>query len=392
MRIYEIGTGYTPIPAKMGAATEIVVEELTRAFRNKRISAKIIDIAASDRLPTDLPIIEVKVPERFKGTDEKLGIAHKMKRVIYSISLSKCLKGIIRKSDQKVVLHFHNQYNLFFFIKLTNKSMRNKCQIIYTNHSYVWHGDWDEIKDTVKKRYFQEVESMRSANKVFVLNEVARENIIRHIGINPNKVALIDNGVNTNVYRPISTKETLLKRYRLEGKKIFTQVGSICDRKNQLGAVRLLLPLMLEDKDIIFCYAGGIIDSDYKEQIDKLSREKGISDRVRYFGEIKPGEDLNEFYNLSDAMIFPSKAEGFSLVILEAMSVGIPVIISENLEFKLSNECLKYKDETDLRHIVDEMIINIHNREILSRQCRKVIKDSYSWEAIADEYYKACEE
>ena len=28
MKIYEIGTGYTPIPARMGAATEIVVEEV----------------------------------------------------------------------------------------------------------------------------------------------------------------------------------------------------------------------------------------------------------------------------------------------------------------------------------------------------------------------------
>ena len=32
MKIYEIGTGYTSIPAKMGAATEIVVEELTKSF------------------------------------------------------------------------------------------------------------------------------------------------------------------------------------------------------------------------------------------------------------------------------------------------------------------------------------------------------------------------
>ena len=42
MKIYEIGTGYTPIPAQMGAATEIVVEELTRSLRNNGEDAEII--------------------------------------------------------------------------------------------------------------------------------------------------------------------------------------------------------------------------------------------------------------------------------------------------------------------------------------------------------------
>ena len=35
MKIYEIGTGYTPIPAQMGAATEIVVEELSTRLVKK---------------------------------------------------------------------------------------------------------------------------------------------------------------------------------------------------------------------------------------------------------------------------------------------------------------------------------------------------------------------
>ena len=59
MTIYEIGTGYTPIPARMGAATEIVVEELTRAFQKQNAPVQIIDIKAKDRPATDLPIREV---------------------------------------------------------------------------------------------------------------------------------------------------------------------------------------------------------------------------------------------------------------------------------------------------------------------------------------------
>ena len=144
MRIYEIGTGYTPIPARMGAATEIVVEELTRAFRKEKIDTTIIDIATSDRLDSDLSIVEVNVPKQFKGTDEQLGIRHKLKRIVYSIALSNYLNKLL-KNESNVVLHFHNQYNLFFFLMLSTKSLRKNCKIIYTNHSYVWHGKWEEI-------------------------------------------------------------------------------------------------------------------------------------------------------------------------------------------------------------------------------------------------------
>ena len=73
MKIYEIGTGYTPIPAQMGAATEIVVEELTRSLRRNGEPAEIIDIKAAYRQNSSLPIMEVCVPRIFTKTDVSLG-------------------------------------------------------------------------------------------------------------------------------------------------------------------------------------------------------------------------------------------------------------------------------------------------------------------------------
>ena len=115
MKIIEIGTGYTPIPAQMGAATEIVVEELTRAFLKIGQDVEIVDISAQKRAEHDLPIQEVKVPRCFTKTDVSLGIMHKLKRVVYSLALAKHLKKILKSAQEKVVLHFHNQYNAFFF-------------------------------------------------------------------------------------------------------------------------------------------------------------------------------------------------------------------------------------------------------------------------------------
>ena len=391
MKIYEIGTGYTPIPASMGAATEIVVEELTKSFLKKKKDVTIIDIKSDNRIKTDLPIIEVPVPKKFTSTDTQLGIMHKLKRVVYSISLARTLKNILKKSKYKVVFHFHNQYNLFFFLKLTSKSLRRKCFIAYTNHSYIWHGDWNEIKDTVNKRYFQEIYSMKHADKVYVLNETTKQTLINHIGIDPQKVQMIDNGVNIDVYSPMSEIDIddFKCKCGLEGKKVFLQIGSVCDRKNQLGAIELLLPLLKENKDFVFVYAGGIISEEYQNEIMEFSKRNEIIDQVKYMGELQPGVELNKYYNLADVMVFPSKSEGFSLVIIESMAAGVPVIINDNLQFRLADRCLKYANENDFIETISNDILDDEKRIRLSNEVRQAVVDNYSWDKIARDYFNS---
>lgn len=388
MKIYEIGTGYTPIPAKMGAATEIVVEGLVKAYQKQNIPVALIDIEANDRLSNNMPIIEVSVPKCLRSTDVKLGIMHKLKRVIYSISLASTLRRILKKSEEKVILHFHNQYNLFFFYKLVPKYLLNKACIAYTNHSYIWHDTWEKIEKTIRKRYFQEVYCIEHADKVFVLNEQTRENLVNHLRVDPSRIHLIGNGVNVDMYSPLSSEKKSLNKqvWNLCGKKVFIQVGSVCDRKGQLTSLRLLTKLMREDENLVFCYAGGVIDPQYQSEIEKYVAEKGLENQVRYIGELEPGEKLNSFYNLAEAMVFPSKAEGFSLVIIEAMAAGVPVLINRNLQFELAERCCQYDDDGMFDDLVRNYILNTKNRAVLSNNVRQMIVNAYSWEKIARDY------
>ena len=202
MKIYEIGTGYTPIPAKVAAATESVVEELTKAFMQKKIDVEVIDISANDRVPNSLPITEVKVPSIFTKSDISLGIIHKVKRVVYSVALALKLKKILKQTNQKPVLHFHNQYNIYFFLKLVKKELRDKAIIAYTNHNGFWSLPFEEAKSTLQSRYFQEIEGMKNADLIFVLNPKMKNNIVENLGIDENKVIRINNGVNTDIYAP----------------------------------------------------------------------------------------------------------------------------------------------------------------------------------------------
>lgn len=384
MKIYEIGTGYTPIPAQMGAATEIVVEELTKALLKQDIPVQILDIAAEGRAKTTLPIREVKVPKQFSGTDVQLGIMHKLKRVVYSVALAGELKKILKGADDNVVLHFHNQYNLFFFLKLVPKTLREKCRIAYTVHSYIWPDEWEKIKDTVKKRYFQEIYCVQNADCVLVLNDKTAEHFVNYLGVDAARIHKVGNGVNTDVYRVLTQDEIapFQASEGLSGKQLIFQVGSVCDRKNQLGAVKMLREYLQNNPDVVYAYAGGVIDSDYQDSITHYARENNIAHQVHYVGELCPGEPLNRYYNAAQLTVFPSRIESFGLVIIESLSAGTPVILADKPLFTLESGYHLYHSETEF---VDQITACITCGK-QSDQVRSEVVQKYSWDTIAAEH------
>lgn len=384
MKIYEIGTGYTPIPAQVAAATESVVEELTKAFISQKQDVEILDISAVERAPHNLPITEIKVPSVFAKSDVSLGIVHKLKRVIYSLALSLKLKKILKSSEQKVILHFHNQYNIFFFLKTVPSKIRKKAVIAYTNHNGVWNMSWDEAESTLKKRYFQEIEGMKKADFIFVLNEKTKENIEKHLGISGDKIFKINNGVNTNIYFPLPKEDIdkIKEKYNFTGKKIILQVGSVYENKGQVRSIEMLSPLLKGDKNLVYAFVGEIVSQEYFEQVKNIAREAGVENQIAYLGAVSPGNEMNEIYNMADTTVFVSQYESFGLVCIEAFAAGVPVIICSDLGVDFGDGCIRCKKSEFIEKMSETLEDNIE----LSRLARNNAENNYSWDIIAQGY------
>ncbi len=388
MKIYEIGTGYTPIPAKVAAATESVVEELTKAFMQKKIDVEVVDISANDRVPNSLPITEVKVPSIFTKSDISLGIIHKVKRVVYSVALALKLKKILKQTNQKTVLHFHNQYNIYFFLKLVKKELRDKAIIAYTNHNGFWSLPFEEVKSTLQSRYFQEIEGMKNADLIFVLNPKMKNNIVENLGIDENKVIRINNGVNTDVYAPLSSEqiEKVKEKLNLKNKRIILQVGSVNENKGQGRAVKMIAPLLRENSDTVFAFAGDIVSQEYYQEVLRTAKEEKVENQVVYLGTFSPGEEMNGLYNIADTAIFVSRYEGFSLACIESISAGVPVVLC-------SDSLSSFGDGSILteRHDVADRIRQLLNDgdllKELKQAARKNAVENFTWSKTAQKYF-----
>ena len=392
MKYFEIATGYTSIPAKIGAATEKDVEGQTKSMVKMGYDVSIVDIRDKHRAPTNLPIIDVWMPQFFNSNKVvSLGFIHKVKRVLYSLSLTHKLHKIIKDNNkQEIYLHFHNQYNMFFFMKFSRKSLLKNVNIGYTVHSYIWYGKFEDIKETIRKRYFQEVFCCQNADRVFVLNDVVTKMLVENYNINKEKIRKIFNGVDTDVYDEnivtSSDIDNAKAKYGLSNYNIILQVGSICPRKNQLLSLELLLPILKQRDDIAFAYAGGIIDMEYAEKIQNMAKKNGLENRVKYCGEVSPGNDLNILYAMSKFTIFNSSAEAYGLVITESLSVSRPVFVNEHLIKSISywkeNEGLGIiRISEDFEQIVNRLLDDNDYYQDMKIKSRNVAYDKLSWDA-----------
>jgi glycosyltransferase involved in cell wall biosynthesis len=106
------------------------------------------------------------------------------------------------------------------------------------------------------------------------------------------------------------------------------QVGTLCDRKNQmllLDALHCLKSKTLANK-IHVQLAGGLSDGLYVKKIIDAIEGKGLEGSVELLGW---RDDVHELMVEADLLVMPSKDEGVPNTVQEAMYIGLPVIVSD---------------------------------------------------------------
>lgn len=163
---------------------------------------------------------------------------------------------------------------------------------------------------------------------------------------------------------------------------LFT-IGIVGKKKN----FHVLIEMMLHLPELKL-YISGNKNSDYAKEIEGLIKVNNLSDRVFLTREITEGEKIWMYKNCS-GFVFPSKNEGFGLPVVEAMSFGKPLILSNltSLPEIGGEEASYFKDfePVEMAKIVNDTINN-HTID----KSKKLIKrtELFSWNSAAKEYIK----
>lgn len=194
----------------------------------------------------------------------------------------------------------------------------------------------------------------------------------------------IQNGVNvSNFTRPTDKKkEEMREKLNLpKGKRIFVYAGQFVARKDQ----NFLLELFTEEnslKDDILLLLGAGAD------FSKLKEKYGNEKNVIMTGSVN---NVNEYLQASDIYIASSKSEGLPNGVLEAMAVGLPVILSDIEQHKevydanpKIGELYRIGDKKDCLHKI--LALDTNEQVICGEEAYKCAHEQFSAERMSKQY------
>jgi glycosyltransferase involved in cell wall biosynthesis len=248
-------------------------------------------------------------------------------------------------------------------------------KVVVTNHGPDYdRQNWGNIAKTMLR--LGEYLGGKFANEIIVISTVIADIVKKRCGRESN---LIYNGV------PIpqkSTSTSLLDSLGIKPKKYIVAVARFVPEK---GLHDLLEAFKHVGSGYQLVLAG---DADHETAYSAQLKKMAAADsRVVLTGYIS-GEDLNQIFSHAGLFAMPSYHEGLPIALLEAMSYGLPVLVSDipaNKEVDLSAE--RFFKCGDVKELAEKLVLllkkGLSDREKADFQLQ--IAEKYNWLTIAEQ-------
>lgn len=162
--------------------------------------------------------------------------------------------------------------------------------------------------------------SARRAAVVAVPSEYVRGSVIAAYGVHEDRVMVVPHGIEPALATDVSSAADLRERYALGEGPIIVYPAVTHPHKHHEFLLRMMRDHWT-DPDLRLVLTGG---TGAAEDMVTACTDR----RVLRLGRV-PDADRNGLLAMADAMVFPSQYEGFGAPLIEAMTLGAPVICSD---------------------------------------------------------------
>ncbi len=196
------------------------------------------------------------------------------------------------------------------------RSRKTPLAITIHDLNFLDRPDYSEAKKSRKMAAMQQ--KINRAKGLVYISEYVRQWVYQHLNV-PTGI------IESVIYNGGSFKCQLTKvnsqQSKANSQRYLFSIG-IHPKKNY----HVLMPLLAEFKEYRWIIAGP--DSrGYRVKIEQEAAKFGVSDRIEFCGPVGDEAKL-KYYQECTALLFPSLSEGFGLPVIEAMSLGKPVFLS----------------------------------------------------------------
>ncbi len=295
---------------------------------------------------------------------------------------------IMEKEGKFDVIHAHD-----WLVAYAAKTLKNSYNIpiVATIHA-TESGRNSGIHDQTQ-RYINDTEWMLTyeASEVIVNSNYMKNELQRLFGLPYEKINVVPNGVNLNLFSGIERDYNFRRRYAMDNEKIILFMGRLVYEKGVQHLIAAMPKILngYHDSKLVICGKGGMID-ELKAQVQAL----GIAQKV-YFAGYLYGKDVQKMYKVADISVFPSTYEPFGIVALEAMLSENPVVVSDVGGL---NEIVQHKENGmksyagNPNSIADSILELLYDHKLcaeITKKAKNKVRNEYNWNKIAQDTHFA---
>jgi alpha-maltose-1-phosphate synthase len=276
--------------------------------------------------------------------------------------------------------------------------------LVITVHSLEPLRPWkrEQLRGGYDLSCWVEQTALGMADAVIAVSRGTLDDILRVTPVRPERVHVIYNGIDTQLYRPVEATDAL-ERFGVDPTRpMVLFVGRITRQKGIIYLARAI-PDIDRSAQVVLC-AGAPdtpeIAAEMEQAVADAQRERG---NVIWIQEMLPRDAIIQFYSHATVFCCPSIYEPFGIINLEAMACGTPVVASkvggipEVVVDGVTGVLVPLEQQTespfepldprrfsaDLAAAINRLLGDPDLRQRMAQAGRERVEREFSWPAIA---------
>ena len=264
---------------------------------------------------------------------------------------------------------------------------------VHGEHGWDVHDlDGHSVKEQVLRRLHAPL-----VERYVTVSRSLRDYLVERVGIRPERITTICNGVDTGKFQPAPRKPAGILPAQLAREElvIIGTVGRLQPVKDQQLLLRAFAGLVRESPGVAATARLLLVgNGPLRDTLMQLAQSLGIAHLTAFTGD---RTDVAQLLQCMDVFVLPSLAEGISNTLLEAMATGLPVVatrVGGNVELVRDGEngaLFESGDVASLTHLLAGYVTDGSARRRHGERSRRLALESFSLEAMIEGYRGAYE-
>jgi alpha-maltose-1-phosphate synthase len=321
----------------------------------------------------------------------KLGLIEKLlpRQLKFLLLESPFLKELLQQNPD--IIHLQNPLPVWFFEKIVIKAKAAGIKVVASTHGFVEIFNHYGLTNPIQKLIWHQV-FIKPILKSFpyidaIISGYPQEKSeLCSFGLLPEKIHLVPNGLNPFFLEPstLQERQSVLAKYRiLSDKPILLFIGNHTFNK---GISTVLEVASKISQKVSIVVGGKLLDPEEPQRRKQETPSAAYVDLI--FTDFLSLEDQRALYHLSSMLLFPSISDTLPLTIIEAMSIGLPVIAYNigGISFQLAENSgivIESGDFANYLRSIEDLLQDSQQTDMIRVNSQARQKSLFSWEAAA---------